>query len=65
MRSRQFFELFGSLLALFILASPANASSLAEQVVIHRDQWGVPHIRGESDAAVVFGSAWAQSEDHF
>ena len=26
---------------------------------------GVPHIRGESDAAVVFGSAWAQSEDHF
>ena len=46
MRSRQFFELFGSLLALFILASPANASSLAEQVVIHRDQWGVPHIRG-------------------
>ena len=49
----------------FILADSAVASPLAKQVVIHRDEWGVPHIRGESDAAVVFGSAWAQSEDHF
>lgn len=41
------------------------APQLASEVVIHRDEWGVPHIRGESDAAVVFGSAWAQCEDHF
>jgi acyl-homoserine lactone acylase PvdQ len=34
-------------------------------VVIHRDEWGVPHITGPSDAAVVFGSAYAQCEDHF
>ncbi|MFK7865707.1 MAG: penicillin acylase family protein [Pseudohongiellaceae bacterium] len=65
MRSRQFIELLSSLLVVFSLAGPAYASSLADQVVIHRDQWGVPHIRGESDAAVMFGSAWAQSEDHF
>ena len=65
MRSRQFIELLGSLLVLVCLAGPIYASSLAKQVVIHRDQWGVPHIRGESDAAVMFGSAWAQSEDHF
>ena len=65
MRSRQFIELLSSLLILFCLAGPAYASPLAKQVIIHRDEWGVPHIRGESDAAVVFGSAWAQSEDHF
>ncbi|MDG0998024.1 MAG: penicillin acylase family protein [Gammaproteobacteria bacterium] len=65
MRSRQLIELISSLLVLVCLAGPAFASPLAKQVVVHRDQWGVPHIRGESDAAVVFGSAWAQSEDHF
>ena len=50
-------QLLGSLLILFCLAGPVYASPLAKQVIIHRDQWGVPHIRGESDAAVVFGSA--------
>ena len=65
MRLRQFSELLSRLLILFCLADLASASQLAKQVVINRDQWGVPHIRGESDAAVVFGSAWAQSEDHF
>ena len=39
MRSRQFIELLGSLLILFCLAGPATASSLAKQVVIHRDHW--------------------------
>lgn len=65
MRLREFSELLSRLLILFCLADLASASQLAKQVVINRDQWGVPHIRGESDAAVVFGSAWAQSEDHF
>ena len=65
MRLRQIIESLSRLIILFSLAGPAYASSLANQVVIHRDQWGVPHIRGESDAAVMFGSAWAQSEDHF
>ena len=63
MRLREFSELLSRLFILFCLADLASASQLAKQVVINRDQWGVPHIRGESDAAVVFGSAWAQSED--
>ncbi len=42
-----------------------SAPPLASEVVIHRDEWGVPHVRGTSDAAVAFGSAWAQCEDHF
>ena len=65
MRSFLFIGSLKSLLTFFILADSAVASPLAKQVVIHRDEWGVPHVRGESDAAVVFGSAWAQSEDHF
>ncbi|MCZ6855675.1 MAG: penicillin acylase family protein [Gammaproteobacteria bacterium] len=55
-------------LGLFSLVCSQNiaaAPELASEVVIHRDEWGVPHVRGESDAAVVFGSAWAQCEDHF
>lgn len=38
---------------------------MARRVVIHRDEWGVPHIYGPSDASVVFGLAYAQAEDNF
>ncbi len=30
-----------------------------------RDQWGVPHILGQTDADVAFGTAWAHAEDDF
>ena len=36
---------------------------LARQVTIHRDEWGVPHIDGPTDEAVVFGFGYAQAED--
>jgi acyl-homoserine-lactone acylase len=36
---------------------------LAGQVTIHRDEWGVPHIDGPTDEAVVFGFGYAQAED--
>lgn len=52
----------------FLIAFPvlaADAPDLATQVTIHRDEWGVPHIDGETDAAAVFGSAYAQCEDYF
>src|SRR5579884_2734251 len=38
---------------------------LAKQVKIYRDDFGIPHIVGETDVATVFGSAFAQSEDNF
>ena len=47
------------------IGGPQEAASWAADVVIHRDDWGVPHIRASTDAAVAFGSAWAQCEDHF
>ncbi|MFO0944398.1 MAG: penicillin acylase family protein [Planctomycetota bacterium] len=39
--------------------------SLAGEVTIYRDDYGVPHIDGKTDAAVAFGFAYAQAEDNF
>jgi acyl-homoserine-lactone acylase len=33
--------------------------------MIHRDEWGVPHIYGPTDASTSFGLAYAQAEDYF
>ena len=41
------------------------AAKLAADVTIHRDEWGVPHIEGPTDASVAFGFAYAQAEDYF
>ena len=37
----------------------------AQAVTIVRDDWGIPHIYGKTDADVVFGLMYAQSEDDF
>ncbi|TWJ01527.1 acyl-homoserine lactone acylase PvdQ [Mucilaginibacter frigoritolerans] len=37
----------------------------ARSVTIIRDNWGVPHIYGKTDAAVVFGLMYTQCEDNF
>ncbi|WP_212909884.1 penicillin acylase family protein [Streptomyces sp. TS71-3] len=37
----------------------------AARVTITRDDWGVPHVVGESDADAVFGMMYAQAEDDF
>jgi acyl-homoserine-lactone acylase len=42
---------------------PGGVESLAEQVMIYRDAYGVPHVHGETDAAAVFGYMYAQAED--
>jgi acyl-homoserine-lactone acylase len=34
-------------------------------VTISRDEWGVPHIHGKTDADVGYGIGYAQSEDDF
>jgi acyl-homoserine-lactone acylase len=43
----------------------ADATPLAKQVTIYRDTYGVPHVFGRTDAATVFGFAYAQAEDNF
>jgi acyl-homoserine-lactone acylase len=37
----------------------------AEQVTIIRDNWGIAHVYGKSDADAVFGFLYAQCEDDF
>ncbi len=37
----------------------------AQRVTIIRDDWGIPHIYGKTDADAVFGLIYAQAEDDF
>lgn len=37
----------------------------AQSVTIIRDDWGIPHVYGKTDADVVFGVIYAQAEDDF
>jgi len=55
------------LLFLFIsFSSQANPyEDQAKRVTIYRDQWGIPHIYGKTDADAVFGLLYAQCEDDF
>ncbi|MEZ2336221.1 penicillin acylase family protein [Mucilaginibacter sp. RCC_168] len=42
-----------------------RAEEQAKAVTIVRDNWGVPHIYGKTDADVVFGLMYTQCEDNF
>lgn len=44
-------------------APPPPARNYDVEIV--RDEWGVPHIFGRTDADVAYGVAWAHSEDDF
>ena len=37
----------------------------AQNVTITRDDWGIPHVHGKTDADTVFGLMYAQAEDDF
>ncbi|MBS0481604.1 MAG: penicillin acylase family protein [Proteobacteria bacterium] len=45
------------------LAGPAAAAPYHAEIV--RDDWGVSHISGQTDADAVFGMIYAQAEDDF
>ncbi|MFT5762475.1 MAG: acyl-homoserine-lactone acylase [Polaribacter sp.] len=62
------------ILSLIILASCTNNTELTEQerweqhaknTEIIRDDFGVPHVYGKTDADAVFGLLYAQAEDDF
>lgn len=59
------------LLPLQLNAQQNNATNIqrwenmAKQVAIIRDNWGIPHVYGNTDAAAVFGLLYAQCEDDF
>lgn len=43
----------------------ARCKTQAQHVTIIRDNWGVPHIYGKTDADAVFGLLYAQCEENF
>jgi acyl-homoserine lactone acylase PvdQ len=58
------------LLPLQLFAQPSKDEvtrweTQAKNVTIIRDNWGIPHIYGNSDADAAFGSLYAQCEDDF
>ncbi|MDB5467955.1 MAG: penicillin amidase, partial [Phenylobacterium sp.] len=56
---------------LLACAEPALADDLARwkqeaaDVSVVRDDWGIAHIHGRTDAEAVFGASYAQAEDDF
>jgi acyl-homoserine-lactone acylase len=48
-------------------ATPEQArwAAQAARVTITRDDWGIAHVHGRSDADAVFGAIYAQAEDDF
>ena len=55
-------------LLLLTAASPSNLERWkgeAARVTITRDDWGIAHVRGRTDADAVFGMIYAQAEDDF
>lgn len=57
--------------AVFLLTAAAPAPELARlrteasHVSIVRDDWGIAHVHGHTDADAVFGAIYAQAEDDF
>jgi acyl-homoserine-lactone acylase len=59
---------FVPLLFLLTAASPpelARWRAEASRVTITRDDWGIAHVHGKTDADAVFGMIYAQAEDDF
>ena len=63
-----------ALVALFLTACATDGPSREDlarweaqsaRVTITRDDWGIPHVRGKTDADAVFGMIYAQAEDDF
>src|SRR5215471_10021243 len=62
-----------SILALALLSPAAVAQNPevqkweleARNVTITRDDWGIAHVHGKTDADAVFGAIYAQAEDDF
>jgi acyl-homoserine-lactone acylase len=61
-------------LTIFVPATPSSLLQQAEtarwqqhvaNITITRDDWGIAHVKGKSDADAVFGMVYAQAEDDF
>ena len=66
MRLRNLALVFLTLASAFAAAGDADRwAKQARGITIVRDDWGIAHIYGKTDADVVFGMIYAQAEDDF
>ena len=69
--NRRYLLLFAA--AISVVAAPLAAQNAdvarweqrARNITIIRDDWGIPHVYGKTDADAVFGLLYAQAEDDF
>ena len=52
-------------IVLALLAGQAQAAPNQKAITIIRDNWGIAHVYGKTDADAVFGMIYAQAEDDF
>ena len=57
--------LFFTTVFFFTTHNSITEKSYSYEVKIHRDNWGVPHIYGNTDEDVAYGLAYAHAEDDF
>lgn len=68
MRTSSCFATAAALAALTLATAAGAADSPAARatdVTITRDDWGIAHVKGKTDADAVFGMIYAQAEDDF
>ena len=69
--NRYLMKNFAIILVIIVSACTASNSELAhwetmaEDITITRDDWGIAHVHGPTDAHAVFGMIYAQAEDDF
>src|ERR1700747_818010 len=51
-------------LILAVAGAASGENPLSQGVTVYRDNYGVPHIIGETEEATFFGYGYAQAEDH-
>src|SRR5512132_2112291 len=51
--------------ALLLFCASIAFAQQAKNVTIVRDDWGIAHVYGKTDADAVFGAIYAQAEDDF
>jgi acyl-homoserine lactone acylase PvdQ len=65
MKKVLFILLVAIVVAVAAHAAPAEWERHAKNVEIIRDDWGIAHVYGRTDADAVFGMIYAQAEDDF
>jgi acyl-homoserine-lactone acylase len=64
-RSSRFSAAAASLLVICWVSAGEAREAPTAQVTITRDDWGIAHVKGHTDADAVFGMIYAQAEDDF